>query len=546
MSERIENQGSQGLAGVAKMRLTRRHLLGNGAKAGAMVAGGGALASFLAACGSNSATGTRTKASLATIKPGGVLTIGIKEEPDSLDPAKSALYAASEVYNEVFDKLVEIDQNEKILPQLATKWTEQDATTWVFELRQGVKFHNGDQFTAEDVQFTFERILDPKTASPWAVAFDSIEKVEPVSPHRVVFHLKTPFAPFLVSLANNSQIVNKRAIESGNPARNPVGTGPFKFKSWSHGSNTELVKNAGYWEDPIPYLEALKFNFTAIDASSVQAVRSGELNFLESVPPQSIASVESDPSLTYVTSNAGGLPEFLCFGVKHGAASNKLIRQAVAWGIDRKAINEVAFFGAGEPGSEEMPKGSPWYDGKDPYLKGPDIAKAKELVEQSGLPTPVKIEYLAWSGNEYPVRVGQLMKQQLEPAGIDIEVKPIEFSVWLGRVLKADYEMTVANNERTIDPDNIYSTLLVSDAEENIFGFENPQFDAVIAKAREETAFPKRKKLYEEARQILFDEVPLIFLQYETPGYLMQNDVLGAEVRPNLELGLAHVGYSKS
>ena len=173
---------------------------------------------------------------------GGTLRAALTGEPDVLDPATSTIYTGAQVYEGIFSKLIDMDAQGRFVPDLATRWTQVDATTWAFDLVGNATFQNGETFTSADVKYTFDRILDPKTASAYAGLYAQIASVEATSPTVVIFHLKSPFGPFLTNLATNGEIVNRKAIESGDPARKPVGTGPFQFVEWVQGDHITLKK----------------------------------------------------------------------------------------------------------------------------------------------------------------------------------------------------------------------------------------------------------------------------------------------------------------
>jgi peptide/nickel transport system substrate-binding protein len=195
---------------------------------------------LLEACGKDSSSSSA--ASTASIQAGGNLRAALTGEPDSLDPAVSSVYTGAQVYDNIFSKLLRFDPEGKFVGDLATKWTADDDQTWTFDLVDNATFHNGEKFTAKDVKYTFERILNPKTASAYAGLFSTIDSVEAKSDTQVTFHLKSPFGPFLTNLANNGEIVNQKAIEAQDPARKPVGTGPFSFVEWVQGDHINLEK----------------------------------------------------------------------------------------------------------------------------------------------------------------------------------------------------------------------------------------------------------------------------------------------------------------
>ncbi len=517
-------------------RISRRELLVKLGLAGGAVAVGGGLAGALRAPSAGAAT------LLAGAKRGGTLKAALTGEPDSLDPAKSEIYTGAQVYDNIFSKLIDIGGNQKFYGVLAKSWHQQNAKTWVFDLKPNVLFHNGEKFTAADVKYTFDRILAPKTASGYAPLYEAIARVEVVNAHRVVFHLKTPYGPFLTNLANNGEIVNKKAIEgSKNPARNPVGTGPFQFVEWVQGDHVTLKRFDRYFESGKPYLDGIQFKFLPVDQSRIDALRSGDLDWLDAIPLQQLKTLMHDGSFNYVGSKLAGIPDFLSMNVKKPPFNNRALRQAVAWAVDKEEIRAVAYFGAGENGSEEVPSLSIWHDNSDPYTKGPNLKKAKQLMNAAGHGNGLTVQYLGLP--QYPelLKTGEVVQQQLKKIGIKMNIQQVDVSVWFDRFSKGNYQITSAYQERTIDPDNFYSLVLKSGAAINATGYSNKKADALIAKAAMETNFAKRKALYRQLRKIIFNDVPLIFVHYETINYLMRKNVHGSTVNPTLELRMGNV-----
>jgi peptide/nickel transport system substrate-binding protein len=528
--------------------LSRREFFRRAGAYSAAVLGASTLGSVLAACSSStstSSTGTGSSSAAATGAPtaGGTLQAALTGEPDTLDPATSTIYTGAQVYDNIFNKLIDIDAAGKFYGQLATKWDAPDDKTWTFDLVDNATFHNGEKFTADDVKYTFDRILNPKTASSYAPLYDAVADVEVASPTQVIFHLKTPFGPFLSNLANNGEIVNQKAVESADPARNPVGTGPFSFVEWVQGDHISLKKNPTYFLQGKPYLDGVEFKFLLVDQSRVDALRSGDLNWADAVPLQQLQTLSADPSFNYVTSPTAGIPDFLALNTKQAPFDNKAVRQAVYYGVDRDQIRQIAYFGAGETGIEEVPTGSTWYDGAPIVTR--DVEKAKGLLQQAGVQTPLQVEYLGLP--QYPelLKTGEVVQQQLKEIGIDMSIKQVDVSVWFNAFVKGNYQITSAYQERTIDPDNFYALVIHSGGDINTTGYSNPQVDQLIDQARTETDTQKRFDLYKQIRQIVFDDSPIVFAHYETINYLMQKDVVGSTVNPTLELRFQDVGFSK-
>lgn len=527
--------------------INRRDLIRRAGLLGLVMAGSPA---FLAACSTDtggtaasaSATGAATAA--ATPAKGGTLKAALTGEPDSLDPAVSSVYTGAQVYDNIFSKLLTMDPSGKFVPRLATAWTPTDATTWTFDLVDNAYFHNGEKFTSADVKYTFERILDPKTASAYAALYTAISSVETPTPTQVVFKLKTPYGPFLTNLANNGEIVNQKAIEAADPARKPVGTGPFEFVEWVQGDHITLKRFDKYFEAGLPYVDQIDFKFLLVDQSRIDALASGEINWADAIPLQQIATLKNDPRFTYVTSPVAGIPDFLALNTKKAPFDKPEVRQAVAWALDRTAIRDLAYLGSGEVGVEEVPSGSAWYDGKDPYSTAPDANKGKALLAKAGYPNGLSVEYLGLP--QYPelLKTGQVVKEQLKAIGIDMTIKQVDVSVWFDAFSKGDYQITSAYQERTIDPDNFYALVIKTGGSINTTGYSNPEVDKLIDQAAASTDDAARKALYTQIRQIVREEAPLIFVHYETINYLMQKKVVGSTVTPTLELNLKDVGFT--
>ena len=532
-------------------RLARSFLTGNISRRSFMARAAGfstlalsatSLGAVLAAC-TSSTTSTGSSAAPATEAPtaGGTLQAALTGEPDRIDPATSTIYTGAQVYDNIFNKLIDLDESNKFYGQLATKWTAADEKTWVFDLVDGVTFHNGEKFGPDDVVYTFERILDPKTASSYAPLYDAIDSVEVTGDTQVTFHLKTAFGPFLSNIANNGEIVNQKAIESADPARNPVGTGPFQFVEWVQDDYVTLKKWDQYFQSGLPYLDGVEFRFLNVDQSRIDGLRSGELNWVDAVPLQDLDTLKTDPSFNYVTAPNAGIPDYLALNTQQPPFDDKLVRQAVYWALDRDAIRQVAYFGAGETGIEEVPTGSVWYDGAP--IVTPDIAKATDLLAQAGHGDGLTVEYLGLP--QYPelLKTGEVVREQLKQIGITMNIKQVDVSVWFNDFVKGNYQITSAYQERTIDPDNFYALVVRTGGDINTTGYSNPQVDQLIDQARTSTDEDARKGLYQQVRQIVFDEAPIIFAHYETINYLMQKDVAGASVNPTLELRLQNVGF---
>lgn len=520
--------------------ISRRDLFRRAGLIGGAAVAAGTLGPLLAAC-SSGATSPSPSSSAGKPVAGGRLVAALTGNPSSMDPAAAGIYTSLQVLDNIFSKLLTMDETGKFIPELASSWTQDDPTTYTFNLVDNATFHNGEKFTANDVKYTFERIVDPKTASTYASAYSAIKQIEVVSPTKVVFHLSTPFAPLLTNLSQNGEIVNKKAIESADPTRKPVGTGPFIFVEWVQNDHITLKKNPNYFKSGQPYLDGVEFRFLDVNKSRIQALQSGQLDWVDAVPLDELTALKADSQYNYIGSTVAGIPDFIALNTSKAPFNNKALRQAVAAAIDRKEIIDVAYFGAGEEGFMEVPSGSRWYTGTPPFKDGPDLELAKKKMIEAGYPNGLDVTYLALP--QYPElqKTGIVLKGQLAKIGINVKLEQLEVTVWFDRYAKANYDLTSAYWSGTIDPDNFYSTQIATGSPNNYTKYSNPEVDTLIKKARSTTDEAERKTLYEQIRTIVWDDAPLVFAHYETINYLMNKKVHGSSINPPLELRLGEV-----
>lgn len=521
-------------------QLSRRGLLRRSGAIGAAAVGTSLLGSLLSACSSEDGE-PGTSGSGGKPVTGGTLIAGITGAAADLDPGKSNARASINVYDLIFARLIRMDENGEFQPELATKWEQPDDLTYVFTLVEGATFHNGEPFTADDVKYTIDRILDEATASPWAGFFAAVDKVTVDSPTQVTISLTSAYAPFLTSVANKTNIVNKKAIESGDPSRSPVGLGPFKLSEFVDNDHITLVRFDDYFVEDQPYLDEVEFRFLPVDTSRITALKAGEVDWVDAVPLDQLQALKSDSSLTYVSSTAAGIPNFLSFNCAKAPFDNKALRQAVAAAVDLDDILKIAYRGAGEIGSAEVPSGSQFFTGEAPYAGGPDLDLAKEKLAEAGYADGLTVTCLALP--QYPelLNTGVILRDQLKAIGITVEIEQLQLTEWLTRFSTGDYDLTPTYWASTVDPDDFYSTQLRTGAAGNYGSYSNPSLDALIDEARTTIDPSARTELYGQIRELVWDEAPIIFSHYETINYLMSSKVHDSTITPTLQLNLQQV-----
>ncbi|MFN3982985.1 MAG: ABC transporter substrate-binding protein, partial [Caldilinea sp.] len=292
---------------------------------------------MLAACAGPSAPAAPIGGDAAAAleaKAGGTLTVVLDGEIDTIDPHKSVTIVGAQVWPNIFESLVKQTPNlDAVEPLLAESWEQPDDVTYIFKLRQGVKFHNGDDFTAEDVKASFDRVMDEATGASRRPDFLPVAAVEVVDDYTVKFAMSAPYGPFLSKLENLAILP---AGQTSDPAQEPIGTGPFKFKEWITGQSITLEKNPDYWQTGLPYLDSIVYRPIAEPSTRIVELQTGNVDVLNAVPAKDVATLEADANLT-VHRNAGVTRDHVGFNMESPIfKDNPNLRKAIAWAVDRE------------------------------------------------------------------------------------------------------------------------------------------------------------------------------------------------------------------
>ena len=318
----------------------------------------------------------------------GTLRVAFGSSLNTLDPAKTKI---GEEYIQnflIYSGVTEIDRDGKLKPDLAESWTaSDDVKTWTFKIRKGVKFHHGREADAEDVKATIERVIDKATGSVARVNFEIIDKMEVLDSHTIKFELKTPYAGFAEILSDRqARVVPRDKLET--IGQEPIGTGPFKFKSYKPGDRVELVKNADYFVAGTPKLDAITFRIMPESAAQVTALETGEVDLVWNLPLESIERFQKNANVT-VNSVATSTWDGVIMNGAHKPFDDVRVRRAVALALDKKALVEAALYGHGSVTHTMISPTHPYYN-KDIAITGPDIAGAKKLLAEAGHPERVQ------------------------------------------------------------------------------------------------------------------------------------------------------------
>jgi peptide/nickel transport system substrate-binding protein len=438
----------------------------------------------------------------------GNLVAAIAGEPDQLDPQKTSAYFSFEVLENVFDTLVEPDENLEMRPALAESWVvSPDQLEWTFRLRPGVTFHDGSPFTSDDVVYSYRRIIDQKLAN--ADKLSAVTGVTAPEPSTVRITLKQPTPNLLTNLGGfkGLAIVERKNVESGQIATHPVGTGPFAFQSQKSGDSITLKANPGYWGGA-PKVSGVTFRFISEPSTALSALQAGEIDWTDSIPTQRVAQLKDDDSITLATTPSNDY-WYLALNEARAPWNDVRVRQAIAYAIDRDAIVQATSYGTAVANQLAIPKGNPWYTPYDAYRH--DVERAKSLLREAGA-APKALDMLVT--NEYPetVTAAQIIADNLAPLGITVNIRTVDFATWLDEQNNGHFDMLMMGWLGNIDPDDFYYAQHHTDGSSNAQKFSNPEVDRLLDAGRIETNRNARAGDYAKAATIIADQVSYIYL----------------------------------
>lgn len=474
--------------------LTRRSLLTGAVSTAAIAA--------LSACGVGEGVDLGTASDPLSLKA------AIAGEPDQLDPHQTSSYFSFQVLENVFDTLVEPDEDLVLQPALAESWeVSDDQLEWTFRLREGVEFHDGTPLTAEDVVYSYRRIIDEELANAWKLTM--IESVEAADDHTVVLRVTAPSPNLLPAIGGfkGLAIVSRENVESGDIQTHPIGTGPFSFTSRTAGSSIVLTANEGFWGGQ-PKIPGVVFSFISEPTTAVAALRSGEIDWTDSIPPQQVAILDGDESLAIDTVISNDYWYLACNEAKEPYGDER-VRRAISFAIDRESIAQATGYGTSEVNQLAIPKTSPWYTEFDEFAFDPD--EARSLLAEAGVDS---LDMDLMVTTEYPetVTAAQVIAANLADVGITASITQLDFGAWLDRQAEGQFDMLLLGWLGNIDPDDYYWAQHHSEGPSNSQGFSDPKVDELLDAGRVEMDEAKRKQTYDEAATLIGQKGSYIYL----------------------------------
>ncbi|WP_041544877.1 MULTISPECIES: ABC transporter substrate-binding protein [Chelativorans] len=391
----------------------------------AVLAGSGGLIGALLA--------TRFAAAQSEPKRGGTLRVAFSSTPDSLDPQRTLAAAGQQISSLVFDNLTRLDENGIAQPMLATAWTpEAGGVEWVFELRQGVKFHHGTEFTSADVVATIERAYAPDSTFRSKGAFGPIKEVKAEGPYKVRFVLTQAFGEIPVVVAGRwSRIIAADAIDTLETA--PSGTGPFLFKSFEAGASVNVVRNPSYWIEGQPYLDGVELVGIKESIAQQAAIRGGNVDVLTQIPVETFLSLRNADGIK-VFSKVTGAYQVIMMQSNMAPFDNPKVREAFRYVLDRDLLVASALLGQGLVGNDmPFPPGSEYLPEVPQYKQ--DLDKAKALLKEAGHET-MDIELFTSSERPPTPKIALAFKEAAAKIGVNVTITDVPYAEYAANVAR--------------------------------------------------------------------------------------------------------------
>jgi peptide/nickel transport system substrate-binding protein len=444
------------------------------------------------------------------------LRIGVRDDPDLLDPTFSRTYVGTVVMTALCDKLFDFDAKLNIVPVLAAGYEWTDSRTLTLRLRPDVQFQNGEPFDAAAVKYSLERHLTA-SGSFRRSEISAMDHVEVVDPLTVRIVMRQAFSPFVAVLTDRAgMMLPPRATEAAGKdfGLHPVCTGPFRFVERVAQDHITLERFPGYW-DPgrIHYARVI---YRVIPDSSIRLANLQATSLdLTDIAPLDVETVKRDPRLTLLsvpslgygalTINLGDFPK-----AATPLGRDARVRHAFELALDRDALNQVVFAGMYQPNAQATSPLSPMYVQELAPPKR-DLARARALLKEAGVATPYPVQLVVYNTPQ-SVQAGEVIQAMAAEAGFTVQVEAMEFGAAIATVQRGDYVMTLGGWSGLLDTDSNAWSFLHTGGALNRASYSKPQVDTLLDQARATDNAEQRRTAYEGVWQQVHEDLPIIYL----------------------------------
>ena len=472
-----------------------------------------------------------------------------------IDPGYAWIEASIGAVYPVFEGLVQF-KNDKLDVEsaLATDWKKsEDGKTWTFNLRKGVKFHDGTDFNADAVVFSFNRVLDENhpmngvVKGGWSylkyLMGDMIEEVKALDEYTVQFKLKQKFSPFLTYMGYYSQfIVSPAAAKEYNEKfpENPVGTGPFKFNKWKKGEYIQYVANEDYWGEK-PKVNKLIIKVVPESSTRLMELQTGQVNAIKTIDAGQIEKIKENDDLKLI-SKPGANIFFAAMNTKKEPLNNVKVRQAINYAVDVEKLVQGVYEGSGTPAVNVLPPTVAYFDDQaKPYEQ--NIEKAKQLLAEAGYPDGFDLELHTFTNARVyvskPIQVAEIMKSDLKKVGINVKITTTQYSTLSDIMENYEHDIALTGWYDIPYPSNFLKTCALGG---NHTGYKPQELVDIANKALATYDSSQQKEYYQELQQKLHEAAPVIPIAHRNYTAAVSSNVKGFQLTP-VGVVRAHKAY---
>lgn len=473
------------------------------------------------------------------------VVVGIQQDIDSLDPHKATAAGTKEILFNIFEGLVKPDPNGNLMNAVASDYSiSEDGLVYTFTLREGVKFHNGDEVTAEDVKYSLERvagILDG-TALMSTLSADKggITSVDILDPQTVQVSVGSANMELIYSFT--AAIIPAGSGEDAEA--HPVGTGPFSFVSYKPQEGVVLAKNADYWQSGLPYLDKVTFKIVNSPDTALLDLQGGSIDIYPYLTDSQAAELSGSFQVMAAPSN---VVQALFLNNADETLSDVRVRQAICYALDKDSVNEFVFGGNGAIISSAMlPTLQDFYvDVNDVYGTGANIEKAKELLADAGYADGINLEIKVPSNYEVHMQTAEVVAQQLEAAGINAVIVPVEWATWLDEVYNGrNYQATISGITCDQTPGYLLNRFQ-AESSKNFINYANAKYDETYLKAAASLDLAEKAEYYKELQNMLVEDAGTAFLSVPPITVAVKPELSGYTFYPVYVQDMSVVRYTK-
>lgn len=473
----------------------------------------------------------------------GDLILAVLSDASSLDPAGSNDVPSSVVQENIYETLVNRDDENNIVESLAVEWKDVDESTYEFKLREGVKFHDGEDFNAEAVKANLDRILDEKVASPRYFLYEMIESVEVIDEYTVQIKTEYPFAPLYAHLSHSGGAMispksieeDYAAMEDGQQAgtiisENPVGTGFFKFESWNPGTEIKLVKNEEYWGDK-PHIDSVTFKVIPESTTRNADLERGFVHVVDPVQPIEVEEINAG-DYAQVLQKASASLSYIGFNAEKEPFNDPKVRQAISMMVNKEEMIDGVYEGFGIPAKGPLAPSIFGYNDDAKPLEY-NVEEAKKLMEEAGYADG--FDTTIWT-NDNPQRIDMaiILQNSLKELNINAEVEQMEFGAYLEKTAEGEHDMFILGwSNATGDADYGMYALFHSSQKGNPGNrtfYENPEVDKLLDEGRREADPEKRIEIYNQIQEHLIEDAPMVYIHHQEYLLGVSNQITGFEI----------------